>query len=67
MLDANIVGSRLRSLRGDTPQAIVAAACGISISALGMYETGKRIPRDEIKLRLARYYNTNIEALFYAS
>ena len=45
----------------------VANDCGISVSALAMYESGKRMPRDEIKVKLARYYNTTVEALFFTS
>lgn len=29
-----------------------------------MYENGQRIPRDEVKLRIARFFNTSIEELF---
>lgn len=39
-------------------------AIGISVSALTMYETGNRIPRDEIKVKLAHYYSTSVERLF---
>ena len=42
----------------------VAKALGISVSALSMYEQGNRIPRDEIKIRMAEYYGISIEALF---
>lgn len=66
MIDASVVGERLRTLRGDIPMQTVADANGISVSALGMYETGKRIPRDEIKIKLAKYFDTTIEALFFA-
>lgn len=66
MIDAVVVGGRLRELRGKIPMQTVADANGISVSALGMYETGKRIPRDEIKVRLAQYFGTTIEALFFA-
>lgn len=66
MIDASVVGERLRNLRGDIPMQTVADAVGISVSALGMYEIGQRIPRDEIKVKLARYYETTVEALFFA-
>lgn len=66
MIDAIVVGKRLRNLRGDIPMQTVADANGISVSALGMYETGRRIPRDEIKIKLAKYFGTTIEALFFA-
>ena len=61
----DIIAKKLREARGQTPRAVVCEACGISISALMMYENGKRIPRDTIKLRLAKFYNKSIEELFF--
>lgn len=66
MIDKAQVGKKLKELRGDKTQETVANACGISISALAMYETGERTPRDEIKVALARYYNTTVGELFFA-
>lgn len=60
-----VIAKRLVELRGDRTQAMVADAVGISTSALSMYEQGNRMPRDEIKMRLAEYYNTTIESIFY--
>ena len=60
-------GKRLVSLRGDKSQETVAKDVGISTSALGMYETEQRIPRDEIKIALAEYFNTTVEAIFFAA
>ena len=59
------IGARLRALRGDTPRAVVADAVGVSISALQMYENGARVPRDQKKVELARYYGTTVEAIFF--
>lgn len=64
-MDRMIIAERLKSLRGNTPAQEVADACGISKSALAMYECGERIPRDEIKVALARYYNTTVGSLFF--
>lgn len=61
------IAKRLVELRGETSQKDVANAVGISISALAMYESGQRIPRDEIKVRLADYFNVSIESIFYAA
>ena len=43
----------------------VADYCGISVSALSMYENGDRVPRDEIKVKLARLYGKTVESIFY--
>ncbi len=67
MSDAVDIGKRIRALRGDIPLKIVADDLGISVSALGMYETGKRIPRDEIKVKIAQYFKTSVEAIFFAA
>ena len=65
MTDPVKIGQRLSNLRGNRTLKEVANAVGISVSALAMYETGKRVPRDEIKVMLARYFNTSMEALFF--
>nr|DAK44803.1 MAG TPA: helix-turn-helix domain protein [Caudoviricetes sp.] len=56
---------KLIHLRGDKTQKEVSEAIGISTSTLGMYETGERIPRDEIKKKIAKYYDVSIEYLFF--
>ncbi len=58
-------GDKLIELRGNRRPEIVCAACGISNAALCMYEKNKRIPRDEIKVKLARYYGTTVGELFF--
>ena len=55
----------MRSERGMT-QEEVAAALGIRQSTLAMYERGARMPKDEIKLALARYYGCSVETLFFS-
>ena len=65
MTDPVKIGQRLSNLRGNRTLKEVANAVGISVSALAMYETGKRVPRDKIKVMLARYFNTSVEALFF--
>ena len=61
----NSFQSTLIDLRGNKTQAEVAEAVGISTSALTMYETGRRVPRDEIKIALARYFNVSVGYLFF--
>ncbi len=65
-MDAVAIGKKLRELRGVKSIKTVADNNGISVSALSMYECGVRIPRDEIKIRLASYYGTTVEELFFA-
>lgn len=60
------IGAILRKLRGSQSTAEVADSLGISRSALAMYERGDRIPRDEIKVRIAQYYHKSIQSIFFA-
>ena len=64
-MDAILIGKRLRDLRGNVTQNETAKALGISISALAMYENGNRIPRDEIKLKIAKHYGKTVEEIFF--
>ena len=57
----------LRKLRGKVSRQVVATAIGVTRSAIAMYEQGQRVPKDDIKVKLARYYNTTVEAIFYTS
>ena len=65
-MDAEKIARKLVSLRGDKSLKEVAEANGISVSALSMYEAGNRIPRDEIKVRLAKYYGSTVENIFFS-
>ena len=60
------IGKRLIELRGNRTQDQVARDNGISLSAIGMYERGERIPRDEIKIRLANYYGRTVQDIVFA-
>lgn len=66
MIDKKTIGKRLIRLRDTETQREVANAVNVSTSALAMYEAGQRIPRDEVKIRLARYYGVSIESIFFA-
>lgn len=56
---------KLVAARGERSREEVANAVGVSLSAITMYETGGRIPRDEIKIKLADYYGTSVQTLFF--
>lgn len=64
-MDAHAIGKKLVELRGEKTQEEVAKSIGISTSALSMYECGERIPRDNIKLRIAAYYRRPIHLIFF--
>lgn len=60
------IAERLVQARGDKRREEVASAVGISLSAISMYENGERVPRDEIKVRLAKYYGITVQELFFS-
>lgn len=56
---------KLLKARGNKKRADVASDVGISLSAIAMYEIGARVPRDEIKVKLANYYGVSVQELFF--
>ena len=64
-IDSKAIGERLRMLRGDKSLREVANALDISVSALSMYENGERVPRDNIKIRIADYYKKTVNKIFF--
>ena len=60
-MENSIIAKRLIELRGGRTQKEVAESLGISISALCMYEIGQRIPRDEVKIKIAKYYEKSVQ------
>lgn len=66
-MDREKMAQVLRSLRrekGET-QAEVAKSVGISASAYAMYETGERVPRDEVKVMIAKHFNRSVKGIFF--
>lgn len=66
-MDAQAIGKNLKELRqkAGLSREEVSAALGVGLSALAMYERGERIPRDEIKIRIARLYEKSVDEIFY--
>mgnify|MGYP004543752539 CR=1 FL=1 len=64
-LNSSIIARRLVELRGNESREAVAAAVGVSISAISMYENGERIPRDDVKIRFAKYYKKTVQEIFF--
>ena len=66
-VDAVSIGNKLKNLREAKSETVeqLANAVGISQSAVSMYETGNRIPRDEIKIRIAEHFSVPVESIFF--
>lgn len=66
-MDSFMIGKKLIQLRENKKetQEQVAKNIGTSVAAIGMYERGERIPRDEIKIKIASYFNVSVESIFF--
>ena len=64
-LDSAKIARRLIDLRGDRTQQMVADDLGITRTAIGMYETGERIPKYEVKAAIAQYYGKTVQEIFF--
>lgn len=67
-IDSVKIGSRLRKIRTERGESVEALArsIGVSNSAIGMYEGGQRVPRDEIKIKIAEHFDLPVEQIFFA-
>ncbi len=59
------IGAKLIKLRGERTQEAVAKKLKISTSALSAYENGERIPRDSIKIKIAKFYEKSVQEIFF--
>ncbi len=64
-MDAMKVGRKLKEARGNRTRVEVAAALNISHSAIAMYESGERVPRDDLKEKMADFFGTTVGSLFF--
>ena len=65
-MDKGKIAERLIALRGSKTKTEVAQAIGVTPSAYSMYENGERVPRDEIKKKIAEYYKKSVATIFFA-
>ena len=67
MPDRKVIGERIKKnrIRLDLTQEQLAEKVNVKTSAISMYETGERMPRDETKKRLATLFGMTIDELFF--
>lgn len=58
-------GEILKELRGDRSQETMAKELHITKSSLAMYERNERVPRDEVKIRIANYFGKTVQEIFF--
>lgn len=59
------IGEKLRKLRGDCSQEEISSKVGVTKSAWAMYERNERVPRDEVKIKIANYFHTTVQEIFF--
>ena len=59
------IGQILTELRGGESREEISKQIGVSVSAWQMYENGQRIPKDEIKVKIASYFKKSVGEIFY--
>ena len=60
-----IPGIRLKRLRNGRRLREVAEAMGVTRQTIVNYESGKRIPSDNMKVKLASYYGKTVQEIFF--
>lgn len=67
-MNAKAIGERIKKLREGLGQSkkFVAQQLGVSYSALCQWEWGIMVPGDAMKVKIAAYFNTTVEAIFFA-
>jgi len=66
-LDNNYIADNLRYLRKKkgVTQTEVAKALGVPATTYNAYETGQNVPRDEMKRKIAEYYDRSVQFIFF--
>lgn len=65
MPDKKAVGNRLRKLRGTRSRADIADALGVTTQAVWLWESGYRVPTDNMKIKIAELYRRSVANIFY--
>ena len=65
-MDRKAVGERLKALRGNRTLDEVGNALGVTAMAVSLWERGERIPNDDLKIKIARFYEVPVVSIFFA-
>ena len=64
-LNRELIAKKMKRLRGERTQKEVADAVGVTPMAMSFYESGERMPTDDVKAKLAQYYGVSVGYLFF--
>ena len=60
------IGKKLIKLRGAKSRVEVAKALGVTRQAIWNYENDIRVPKDEMKVKIAKLYNSSVQEIFFS-
>lgn len=65
-MDKNIIGKRLKDLRGERTLEDVGKDLQVTAMAVSLWERGERIPNDDMKLKISNYFGVPLFDIFFA-
>ena len=57
MIDTKVIGNRLRGLRGERSQQMIADLLGVSAMSVSKWERGESVPADGLKCAIVELYS----------
>lgn len=57
MIDTKVIGNRLRGLRGERSQQMIADLLGVSAMSVSKWERGESLPTDGLKCAIVELYS----------
>ncbi len=61
------IGEKLKKLRGSKTMTEMARDIGITTTSLWNYENNYRVPKDEVKKKIAIYFKKTVDEIFFNS
>jgi putative transcriptional regulator len=68
-LDRQYIASKLVELRKKSglTQKEVSERIGVSESSYSQYETGDKLPRDDVKVAISKLFNRSVQFIFFSN
>ena len=68
-MDRQYIASKLVELRKKSglTQKEVSERIGVSSSSYSQYETGDKLPRDDVKVAISKLFNRSVQFIFFSN
>lgn len=67
MIDTKEIGARLRDLRGERSQQMIADLLGVSAMSVSKWERGENMPGDGLKVAISELYGKTVQDIFFTT